>query len=483
MTSGGHRTRWRRTMSTLITASHCVMSNDESDRKDDKGDFDLVVIGTGEGGSSPAFKCRNAGWRVAVVDEQPFGGTCALRGCDPKKVLVGGAEVVAWHRRMAAHGVTGGARLSWPALMDFKNSFTKDVPAKREDAYRKSGIETLHGEARFVSRNHLAVGERTVRAKHIVVAAGARPRPLGIPGEEWLITSTDFLELAELPRRVVLVGAGYIAFEFAHIAARAGASVIIVGRTPLARFDETLVERLVAYTREIGVDVRLGAEVVAIERRDDALRLVCNAHGSEFHVDADVAVHGAGRVPSTAGLDADRGGITLTDGGAIKVNDYLQSVTNPAVYAAGDVARPPGKLPLTPVAAHEGAIVASNLLKGASKKPDYRGTPSVVFTIPPLASVGLSEKAARALGREITVKAEDTTSWYSNRRTRAPVGFFKTIVDTDAGTLLGAHLLGEGAAEAINVFALAVRLGLPVSDVKHALYAYPTVGADLPYML
>src|SRR6266704_2896625 len=201
--------------------------------------FDLIVIGTGEGGSGPAYRCRKAGWRVAVVDELPYGGTCALRGCDPKKVLVGAAELADWHRRMQGRGVSGDAHVSWPELMQFKQTFTDPVPADREKAFQKAGIATYHGPARFVSPERLSVDGQVLEARHYVVAAGAKPRHLGISGEEYLVTSTAFLELDELPPRIAFLGAGYISFEFAHLSRRAGAQATIIGRgKPLQHFEQ-----------------------------------------------------------------------------------------------------------------------------------------------------------------------------------------------------------------------------------------------------
>src|SRR5262245_10030689 len=166
--------------------------------------LDLVVIGTGAGGSPPASRCREAGWRVAVVDDQPYGGTCALRGCDPKKVLVGVADLVDWHRRMAGRGVVADARIEWPILMRFKRTFTDPVPASREAGFQKDGIVTYHGAARFIGEDRLAVAGRELEARHFVIASGAEPKRLDIPGEEHLRTSTDFLELDQLPKRIVL---------------------------------------------------------------------------------------------------------------------------------------------------------------------------------------------------------------------------------------------------------------------------------------
>lgn len=445
--------------------------------------FDLIVLGTGAGGSGPAHKCRKADWRVAVIDDQPYGGTCALRGCDPKKVLVGAADLVDWHRRMSGKGVIGDAAMDWPLLMRFKRTFTDPVPESTETSFEKLGIVALHGTARFVAEDRLVVGGRELEAKHIVIATGARPRPLGIPGEEHVRTSIDFLDLDVLPKRIVFIGAGYISFEFAHITQRTGSQAIVLGRgAPLPLFEQDVVQRLVAHTREIGIDLRTDADVTGVEQNGTAFRVHIQTPNGTGIVDADLVVHGAGRVPNTDRLDVGNGHLELDSHGSLKVNEFLQSVSNPRVYGAGDSTLPPGSLPLTPVAAYEGGIVATNLLKGNSRTPDYRGIPSVVFTLPPLASVGLTEAEARAQGIDVQVKAEDTGEWFSNRRVGESAAMFKTIIDARTDAILGAHLLGPHAEEVINLFGLAVRHHLKATDLKHMIYAYPTSGSDVAYM-
>ncbi len=448
--------------------------------------FDLVVLGTGAGGSSSALKCRAAGWRVAIIDDQPYGGTCAVRGCDPKKILVGAAEIVAWQNRMQGYGVAGDASIDWPELMRFKRAFTDPVPENRESALIKAGIETLHGEASFVAEDRVRLGSREIVARHILIATGAAPRSLNIPGEGLLITSTQFLELDRLPSRIAFVGVGYISLEFAHIARRAGCEVTLIGRSlPLPAFDAALVERLLAHTRDLGIQVILDADVTQIEDGDsrNPFRVHATGRDGEKIVEADLVVHGAGRVPNTARLGTVAGNVRLDAHGAIEVNEFLQSVTNPRVYAAGDVVLPSGSLPLTPVGSHEGAIVASNLLHGNHKKPDYRGIPSVVYTDPPLAAVGMTEAGARERGDNVKVKTVDTSSWYSNRRIRQPAGLAKTVIDADSDKILGAHLLGAHADEVINIFALAVRFGISASEIRQMIYTYPTSGSDVPYMV
>jgi len=220
---------------------------------------DLIVLGTGSAAQSVAYPCREAGWSVAVVDLRPFGGTCALRGCDPKKVLVGVSELVDGNRRMQGKGVSApGLALDWADLIRFKHTFVDDVPESTDESFTSAGIVTVHGRARFVDRTTVQVGEDTVTGRHVVIATGARHAPLDILGEEYLTTSTEFLDLDNLPRRVAFVGGGYIAMEFAHIAARGGAEVHILhrGDRPLERFDADLVGQLVQTTRDLGVDVQ-----------------------------------------------------------------------------------------------------------------------------------------------------------------------------------------------------------------------------------
>src|ERR1051326_4998263 len=229
--------------------------------------FDLVVVGTGVA-SGVASRCREAGWTVAVVDSSPFGGTCALRGCVPKKILVGAAEAVNAARSLADKGVPAPSlTLDWPSLMRFKRSLVDPTTHHTEDAWAKVGVEQFHGRAHFVGPTTLAVGDDRLTGRHVLIGAGAKPAPLGVPGADRLATSEDFLNLDRLPRRVVFVGGGFIAFEFAHVAARAGADVTIVhrGARPLERFDADLVGLLVRRTRELGVHVELDTEVVAVE--------------------------------------------------------------------------------------------------------------------------------------------------------------------------------------------------------------------------
>ena len=446
--------------------------------------FDLVVIGTGEAGEPAAYGVRSAGWTVAIIDKRPFGGTCALRGCDPKKVLVGVADVIDWCQRMRGRGVAGDTvRLDWPALMRFKRTFTDPVPEDREKGFHEAGIATFHGIAKFVAPDTIRVGDHVLTARSIVVAVGARPRTLRIPGEEFLTTSEQFLQLETLPRRIAFVGGGYIAAEFAHVAARAGAEAAIIhrGKRPLKGFDADLVAHWQKATTEAGVRLELNAAVSAVEKRDNRLIVHAIRDHEGYAWEADMVVHAAGRVPEIDELDLAKGNVKADTRGIV-VNDYLQSVSNPAVYAGGDSAAS-GGLPLTPVAHYDGEVIAANLLQVNQRKPDYSVVPTVVFSLPPLAAVGLSEQAAKDRGLSFTVKHEDTSDWYSSRRIGNRYSSFKVLVDEEGDRILGAHVFGPNADDVINIFALAMRSGVSASQVRSALYSYPSASHDVGYMV
>lgn len=309
------------------------------------------------------------------------------------------------------------------------------------------------------------------------------PRPLGIPGEEHVITSEQFLELEKLPGRILFIGGGYISFEFAHIALRAGAQVTILhrGERPLEGFDPDLVDQLVRKTKRLGGRVEIKVEVAAIEKSADKIRVNASTGSGQEVFEADLVVHGAGRVPEIDDLNVSAAGVQAEERG-VRVNDYLQSVSNPSVYAAGDAAAT-GLPKLTPVAGYEGRIVASNLVKGNHRKVNSIGVPTIVFTIPPLAAVGLSERTAKEKGLKFTINKEDTSGWYSSRRVVEDCSGFKVLVEEGRDRVLGAHLIGPHAEELINLFALAMQTEIPASKLKHGIFGYPTLGSDVQYML
>lgn len=445
--------------------------------------FDLIVIGTGTAARVAAMRCQAAGWAVAVIDCRPFGGTCALRGCDPKKMLVGGASVIDHAGRMSGKGVEpDGLHIDWPDLIAFKRGFTDPVPGKHESSYEDKSVATFHGEARFTGRNSVEVEGVSLEARHILIATGAKPVTLGIPGEKHLVTNEEFLSLETLPKRIVLVGGGYVAAEFSHIAARAGAEVVVLqrGERMLTHFEPELVEWLMEKFAEVGIDVRTQTVVEGVEKTGSGYYVSASSQGRSATVEADLVVHAAGRVPALDALDLPAADVAQKDG-RLELNEYLQSVSNPSVYAAGDAAQigPP----LTPVSSHDAKVVAANLLHGNRETPDYRGVPSVAFTIPPIASVGLSEAEARERGLDFRVKTQKASGWFTARQAAEQVYGFKVMVENGTDHVLGAHLVGPHVDEVINLFALAVRHKLTAEALKSTMFAYPTGASDIGYML
>ena len=440
--------------------------------------YDLIVIGSGTAAQTAISRVCKAGWRVAVIDHRPFGGTCALRGCDPKKMLVSGEEAVDAARRMSGHGIEGNLRIDWPGLMAFKRGFTDPVPEKHERSYSDRGVAAFHGLARFLDPETIGVGERRLKARNILIASGARPVPLNIPGEELVITSDDFLELTELPPRIILVGGGYIAAEFSHLAARAGATVTILqrGSRLLPQFDPDVVEWLMPSFETLGITVKTGVTVSAVSRSGDGLMV----HAGDDDFMADLVVHAAGRAPDLDALDLASGNVAV-EHGRIQLDEQLRSVSNHKVYAAGDAAGVGP--PLTPVSSHDAKVIAANLLDGSLRRPDYRGIPSVVFTLPPVAMVGISAAEARERNMRFRVNAGSTPEWFTARRLNAPIYGHKVLIDEDTGLILGAHLVGPGVEETINLFALAIRHGLTAAALKSTMFAYPTSASDVGSML
>ncbi|ALJ12438.1 MULTISPECIES: dihydrolipoyl dehydrogenase family protein [Sphingomonadales] len=446
-------------------------------------DFDLIVIGAGTGGNGVARMTAAAGWKVASIDSLPYGGTCALRGCDPKKMLVAVTEGVDWAQNLKGKGLEAQISVDWPDMMAFKRSFTDAMPRRIETGLEKAGVATLHGDARFTGPDTIELNGESLRARHFHIATGARPMTLNIPGEELLITSTDFLDLPERPDRVVFVGGGFIAMEFAHIAKRAGASEVTVlemMERPLGNFDPDLVTMLVEATAELGVALRTEAKVLKVEKQGGELAVSVETPGGIKVVTCDTVVHATGRVPNIDGLNLAAAGVEHGPRG-IKVNASMRT-TNPNIFAAGDCADSGPNL--TPVSAYEGRIAAKNLLAGHDERSvSYPPIPSVVFTLPMVATVGLSETAAREKGLKFDTHFEKTQGWYSSLRVGAKWTGYKILVERETGRILGAHLMGPGAEEQINLFAMAMGAGLTANQIKAVIFAYPSYASDIGSMV
>jgi len=445
--------------------------------------YDVLVIGSGMAGMTIARKCAAKGLKTAITDFRPYGGTCALRGCDPKKILIGAAEIIDRANKMRGHGLAGDWSIDWSELMKFKNDFTSKVPGGLEKGYDRSGVEMFHGPAQFISEDTVQIGNDEIQAGKIAVTTGARAATLNIPGSDIPIDSTGFLELEALPEEITFIGGGYIAFEFAHLAVRAGAKVTIIhrGAYPLENFDQDIVNHLVKASEELGINLLLNTEVIAVKKQNGKYQVSAKTIEGTINIESDLVINAAGRVPEFDDLNLKAAGINYDNRKGIEVNEFLQSLSNPAVYAAGDSAASLG-LPLTPVAVLEGHAVAANIIRGNSKTADYSEMPTAVFTLPTMASVGLTEQQVKQKGFQYNVKSGSAQNWYNAKRINEKTYAYKVLSGED-GQILGAHLIGPHAEESINLFAMAIKAKMTNADIRNMVYSYPSMGSDVGSMV
>jgi glutathione reductase (NADPH) len=445
--------------------------------------YDVLILGGGNAGFGVTVPTREAGLKVALVEERDLGGTCPNRGCTPKKVLVAAGHALHEINQAHVHGISvSKPKLDWAALIDREKEMIAGIPDSLAETLEERGVDLFRDSARFVGRNEVEVGGRIIEAKHIVIATGSRPRPLPIQGAELMITSDEVLSEREQPGSVVFIGGGVIALEFSHVYARAGTKVTIleVVSRLLPERDEDAVEQIRAESERIGIEVHTGVKVTRVEKSGNQLRTVFGANGKENSVVSDRVVNGAGRIANIDHLDLDAGGVAH-DGFKLAVDEYLRSISNPSVYACGDVLSGPPQL--SPLATYEGKIVGRNIVDGPRHKPDYASLPSAVYTVPALASVGLTEAQAREKGLKTKVTVSDMEYWFSTRTYAESKAWAKVIVEEESDAILGAQIVGHTGEELINIFGLAKAHGITATQLRDFIYAYPSFSSDIKHML
>jgi len=439
--------------------------------------FDLFVVGAGSAGVRAARMSAGFGARVAIAEAYRPGGTCVIRGCVPKKLLVYAAHYRDDFEDARAYGWTAQPEFSWPTLIANKN---REI-AQLEDFYRTllktSGVRLLEGRARLLDAHTVEVAGRTYTAAHILVATGGWPTLPAIPGIEHCITSNEALELPDLPRRVLVVGGGYVAAEFTGIFHGVGSKVILAyrGEQILRGFDLDVRQHLHQELLRKGIDVRLGCDVAGIERRPDgALEARLVAAGATATVVVDAVMYATGRHANTAGLGLESAGVKLRPDGAVIVDEYSRSTTE-NIFAVGDVTQ---RIALTPVAIREGAAVATTLYGGVATPADHVNVPHAVFSLPPVGVVGLGEAQARDLFANVkiyktTFRPLKYTLSGRNERT-----LMKLVVDADSQRVVGAHMVGPDAPEIIQAIAIAVKAGLTKRDFDVTVAVHPTAAEE-----
>ena len=439
--------------------------------------FDLFVIGAGSAGVRAARMSAGFGARVAIAEAYRPGGTCVIRGCIPKKLLVYAAHYREDFEDARAYGWTAQPEFSWPTLIANKN---REI-AQLEDFYRTllktSGVRLVEGRARLLDAHTVEVAGRTYTAAHILVATGGWPTLPKIPGIEHCITSNEALELPDLPRRVLVVGGGYVAAEFTGIFHGVGSEVILAyrGEQILRGFDLDVRQHLHQELLRKGIDIRLGCDVAGIERRPDgALEARLVAAGGSATVVVDAVMYATGRHANTAGLGLESAGVELRPDGAVIVDEYSRSTTE-NIFAVGDVTQ---RIALTPVAIREGAAVATTLYGGVATPADHVNVPHAVFSLPPVGVVGLGEAQARELFANVkiyktTFRPLKYTLSGRNERT-----LMKLVVDADSQRVVGAHMVGPDAPEIIQAIAIAVKAGLTKRDFDVTVAVHPTAAEE-----
>jgi len=444
--------------------------------------YDIVIIGGGNAGFGVSQIAQAAGKSIAFIEFDQFGGTCPNRGCTPKKVLVAAAHAMHEIEIAHHHGIeVGPAKLDWPALIDRKSDMIDFIPAAMEDTAKGRGT-VYKGKAKFLGPNLVEVNGTKIEADNFVIATGSITRPLSMPGAELLITSDDVLTERELPDEVVFIGGGVIAMEFSHVYARAGAKVTILEMMPqlLPRLDSDAVAAISVESERIGITLKTGVEVLGIEKIDGKLRVRYLHEGKEHSIDSSRVVNGTGRIANVGELNLDAANIKH-DGIRIEVDEYLRSVSNPAVWVAGDALVHSAQL--SPLATYEGRLVGKNIVNGAQQSPDYSIVPSAVYTVPALSSVGMTEAEASKAGLDVEVKTSDMSQWFSARFYAETVAWAKVLVEKGTRRIVGAHLVGHHGEELIHLFALAMRHNISADDLGGEMFAFPTFTADVPSLV
>lgn len=440
-------------------------------------DYDLFVIGAGSGGVRASRIASSFGAKVAVAEEYRVGGTCVIRGCVPKKLLVYASHFSEdFHLAEGFGWSVGETSFDWKKLIERKDAEIDRLNGLYINTLNGAGVEIINGRATVEDANTVRVGDKTYTAKKILVAVGGWPSMPDVPGIEHAITSNEALHLEEQPKRIVVVGGGYIAVEFAGIFAGMGSEVIQLyrGDQILRGFDDDLRERLAREMTGKGIDLRLGTNITEIEKTDAGVRLTLT-DGSTL--DADAVMYATGRVPKTEGLGLENAGVEM-ERGAVKVDAYSRTNVE-SIFAVGDVTN---RVQLTPVAIKEGHAFALTEFGGTEQAAEHDAIPSAVFSQPPIGTVGLSEAQAREKYGEIEVYTSDFKPMKHTLGGSDERAFTKMIVDKKTDVVVGAHMIGADAAEIIQGIGIAVKAGLTKAQFDATVAVHPSSAEEFVLM-
>ncbi|MCE2510511.1 MAG: glutathione-disulfide reductase [Alphaproteobacteria bacterium] len=448
-----------------------------------KFDFDLLTIGAGSGGVAATRRAASHGAKTAICEEDRVGGTCVLRGCVPKKLLVYGSHFADAFEDAAGFGWQVGPRdFDWARLVARKDRELDRLNSIYLEMLDKAGTQLLAGRARLVDAHTVDIAGRTVTAKTILIATGSWPDLPDIPGIAHAITSNEALSLPELPTRIAIVGGGYIAVEFAGIFRRFGVEVTEIIRSDqiLRGFDGDIRATLTEEMKHAGIKIEANTTVQRIDKKNKRFELHMQRVGQAQHtvIEADLVMYATGRTPNTKEMGLEELGVGLDPNGAIRVNEGSRStVTN--LYAVGDCT---DRLNLTPVAIGEGRALADTLYGGKPRAMDHSGVPTAVFSQPPIGTVGFGEEEARERFDAVDVylsKFRPLKHTLSGRETRT---MMKLVVERASDRVLGCHMVGEDAPEIVQALAIALKAGARKADFDATVGIHPTAAEEFVTM-
>ncbi|TYB78665.1 dihydrolipoyl dehydrogenase family protein [Bizionia myxarmorum] len=444
--------------------------------------YDVFVIGSGIAGQTAAKICREQNLRVAITDNREFGGTCANRGCDSKKILLQFSELIYQSKKLEGLGVKKLPKLNWNKVQKFRRSFSNPIPTNTEQNLKELGISLYHQSPKFISKQEVEVEGKVVSADYFIIATGNIPRELGIEGKELLKVSEDILDLKKIPKSITFIGSGYIAMEFACMLATLGSKVTILERdeTSLTNFDPFLVKKLISKMESLGVKFIFNADVTAVKKLKKNLKVSYSLDGKSQTLKSRMVINAAGRAPAVEALELNNAGIEVDNDGVV-VNDYLQSKSHPNVYACGDVSNK--SLALTPLSGLQGYIAGHNVIMEKSKTFDVPCVPSTVFTTPNLSSVGYGEEEAKTRYKNIKVYQGDARDWFNAKKEHEDTYAYTILVNERTDEIVGAHILSSEANESINVFAMAIYNKMTVKEFKNLIFTYPSYVIDFKSMM
>lgn len=441
-------------------------------------DYDLFVIGAGSGGVRAARISAGYGARVAVAEESRIGGTCVIRGCVPKKLLVYASRYAGDFADAGGFGWNvGEPTFDWSKLRTAKEREITRLEGIYGGNLGKAGVTLIRDRAVLTGPNELRlIGEgRTVTAERILIATGNHAVKPDIPGAEFAVTSTEMFDLPELPASAVVLGGGYIALEFASLLTGLGVrtTVLYRGEQVLRGFDRELRDKLADALRKRGVDLRTMTDVRAIERLADGGYTIRLADGST--VEAGLVLAATGRRPNTAGLGLEAAGVQLDSNGAVMVN-ALSETSVPSIHAVGDVTN---RAQLTPVAIREGHAFADTVFGGHESLADHSMIPTAIFTTPEVGIIGISEEDAVARSKAVDVYKTEFRPMRNILAGRDERSFMKVIVDAVTDRVLGVHLLGPESGEMIQLVGVAMTMGATKRDFDRTMAVHPTAAEEL----